>query len=57
MWENGSYKLMNSEVGMTGVKVKVIRQSCFSMEVRGSAKHFLGNEDCSQRIEARETQC
>jgi len=57
MWENGSYKLMNSEVGMTGVKVKVIRQSCFSMEVRGSAKHFLGNEDCSRRIEARETQC
>ena len=37
---------------MTGVvKVKVIRQSCFVMEVRGSGRHSLGNENYSWRGE------
>jgi len=48
MWESGSWKLKNSEVGMTGmVKVKVIKQSCFAMELLGSARHLSGNGDCS----------
>ena len=39
---------------MTGVvKVKVIRQCCFVMEVRGSGRHLLGNENYSWR-ESRE---
>ena len=37
---------------MTGVvKVKVIRQSCFVMEVQGSGRHLLGNENYSWREE------
>jgi len=41
---NGFYKLPSLEAGMSGaVKVKMIRQPCFAMGVRGSEKHFLGN--------------
>ena len=48
MWGNGFCKLRNSKTGLTGeVEVKVIRQYCFAMEVRGSAKHLLGNENYS----------
>jgi len=28
-------------------EVKIIRQFCFVMEIRGSAKHLLGNKDYS----------
>jgi len=55
MLENGSYKLKNSEVGMTGVKVKVKRQSCFAMEVQGSGRHLSGNGNCPRRKEERES--
>ena len=55
MWENGSYKLKNSKAGMAAVvKVKAIRQSCFVMEVRGSARHLSGNGDYSWGREERE---
>ena len=48
MWGNGYCKLRNLEAGTTGVvKVKVIRQSCFAMEIRESARHSSGNKDCS----------
>ena len=48
MWENGSCKLKNSKAGMTAVvKVKAIRQSCFVMGLRESARHLLGNGDYS----------
>ena len=41
---------------MPGVgKVKVIRQSCFAMEVRESAKHLSGNENYSWEREERES--
>ena len=33
------------------VKVKVIRQCCFVMEVRGSGRHLLGNENYSWKEE------
>jgi len=44
----GLYKPKNSETGMTRVgKVKVIRQSCLAMEIRGPVKHSLGkNYSC-----------
>jgi len=35
--------------------MKVIRQSCFAMEARESAKHLSGNENCSQKTEERES--
>jgi len=35
------------------VKVKVIRQSCFATEVRGSARHLSGNENYPKRREER----
>ena len=55
MWENGSYKLKNSKAGMTAaVKVKAIRQSCFVMGLRESARHLLGNWDYSWGGEERE---
>jgi len=58
MLENGFYKPMSSEAGVAAaVKLKMIRQSCFAMGVRGSEKHFLGNENHSRRIEEREAQC
>jgi len=57
MWGNGSCKLKNSEAGMTAVvKVRVIRKSCFAMEVRGSARLLSGNENYSRRREERESQ-
>ena len=37
--------------GMAKLKVKVIRQSCFVMEVRGSGRHLSGNENYSWRAE------
>ena len=44
MWENGSCKPKNSKAGMTAtVKVKAIRQSCFVMGLRESARHLSGN--------------
>jgi len=43
---NGSHKLKNSEAGRTIVgKVKVIRRSCFAMEIRESERHLLGEKD------------
>ena len=46
MWGNGFCRLRNSEAGIVGaVKVKVIRQFCSVMEVRGSGRHLLGNEN------------
>jgi len=54
MWENGFFKLKNSQPGMTGVrKVKLTGQSCFAMEARESAKHLSGNENYSQKTEER----
>jgi len=41
---------------MTGVvKVKVTRQSCFAMEVRGSGRHLSGNGNYPRRREDRES--
>jgi len=37
------------------VTAEMIRQSCFAMEVRGSEKHLLGNQNHSRRIEERES--
>ena len=46
MSENGSYKLRNLEDGADWVeKVKGVRQFCFAMEIRGSAKRLSGNKD------------
>ena len=43
---NGSYKLRSLENGVDWVgKVKAMRQFCFVMEVRGSARHLLGKGD------------
>ena len=57
MWGNGFCKLKNSEAGMKGVgkvKVKVITQSCFAMEIRESAKHLSDNENYSRVRQERE---
>ena len=55
MWENGSCKLKNSKAGMTAVaEMEAIRQSCFAMEVRGSARHLSGNGNYSWGREERE---
>ena len=52
MWENGFCRPRNSEAGITGVvKVKVIRQLCSVMEVRGSGRHLSGNENYPWRDE------
>jgi len=53
MWGNGSYKVKNSEPGVTAVvKVKAIMQSCFAMGLQGSGRHLLGNESYIQgRVE------
>jgi len=46
MWGNGSCRPKNSQPRMNGVrKVQVIRQSCFAMKARESAKHLSGNEN------------
>ena len=62
MLEDGSRKLKNSEAGMTVVvKAKVIKQSCFAMELRESARHSSGKKSYSRgeikRISANEPQC
>ena len=49
---NGSFKPKSSEAGMTGVG-KEITQSCFAMEIRGSARHLSGNKNCSRGCEER----
>jgi len=50
MWENGSFKLKNSEAGMTGVvKGGVIMQFCFAMGIQGSVRHLSGNRNYSER--------
>jgi len=53
MWGDGSYKLRNSEVGMT-VVVKVVRKSCFVMGLPGSARRLLGRKGNSWEREERE---
>jgi len=42
MLGHGSYKLRSSEDGME--KVRVIKGFCFATEIRGSARHSLGNK-------------
>ena len=55
MWGNGSYKLKNLKVGMTGVgKMKVVVRFCFTMEILGSGRHSSGSEDFS--LEKEETE-
>jgi len=55
MWGDGSYKLKNSEVGMTvAVKVKVVRRSCFVMGLLGSARHLSGRKVNSWERDERE---
>jgi len=52
MWGNGFCRPRNSEAGITGVvKVKVIRQFCSVMEVRGPGRHLSGNENYPWREE------
>ena len=36
------------------VKVKVVVESCLVMEIPGSGRHLLGNEDCPWRREEAE---
>jgi len=50
---NGSWRLRNSGNGADRVgKVKAIRRSCFFMEIPGSERPILGNEDYSPEGEA-----
>jgi len=45
---NGSYKVRNSKDGANLVgKVKVLRQFCFAMEIRGWVRHLSGSKDYS----------
>ena len=45
---NGSWELRNSEDGADWVgRGKMISRFCFAMEIRGSVKHLLGNNDYS----------
>ena len=55
VWGNGFCKLKHSAVGMTLVgKMKVIRRSCFAMEVRESARHLSGSGNYPRRGEKTE---
>jgi len=52
---NGSYKLRNLGGGAAGVgKAKLIRQFCFAMEIRGSARHLSGSKGYSPEREERD---
>ena len=55
MLGSGSYKVRNSENGAGRVgRIGMIARFCFAMEIQGSARHLLGNEDYYMRREARE---
>jgi len=53
MLENGLCKPKNLEGGMTGVVGRAIVQSCFAMEIRGSARHLSGDKGYSREREER----
>jgi len=52
MLGNGLWGLRNLEDGADLVgKVGAMREFCFAMETRGSARHFFGNKDYSPERE------
>ena len=51
---NGCYKLRNSEAGALVVgEMNLIKESCFAMEIRGSARLISGNKDEPRGIEVK----
>jgi len=45
MWETGSYKQRNIEIGSVVIMVRdPVVQPCFAMEIRGSVRPTLGKK-------------